>query len=206
MYHVRERSSFDELHRIVMKALIETGAENGHDVLVVQERGSLRLELKPLPLARVERGGRGQNLECDAPAQRKLQGLINYAHSTAADLTDDSEFAKAGRRHRIGGGSEARIRTTHQPGRRLDQLEPVDPGGKGTSDRRRCARNSSRSGRRPFLIKSRYSSSASTTRGSAEDDPEPFDAADEAPVQGSARLMLINRPRSDCSAVQSKPP
>ena len=50
------------------------------------------------------------------PAQRKLEGLINYAHPTATDLTYDPEFAKAGRRHRIGGSIEVTIRTTHQTG------------------------------------------------------------------------------------------
>ena len=136
LYDVREGSSVDELHRVVMEPVIEPGAENGHDVLVVQKRGGLGLELEPLPLARVERGSRGQDLERDAPAQRKLVGLINHAHPTAADLAKDPEFTKPGRWHRIGGGTELRIRITDQAGSGLDQLESVDPRGQGTRDRR----------------------------------------------------------------------
>ena len=132
---VREGSSVDELHRVVMEPVIEPGAENGHDVLVVQQRGGLGLELEPLPLARVERGSRGQDLERNAPAQRKLLGLINHAHPTAADLTEDPEFTEPGRWHRIGGGTEIRIRITDQAGSGLDQLESVDPRGQGARDR-----------------------------------------------------------------------
>jgi hypothetical protein len=119
-----------------MKSVVEADAEDGHDMLVVQERSGLRLELEPLPLARVERGSRGQDLERDAPAQRKLEGLINHAHTTAANLTEHPEFTKPGRGDWIGGGTEARIRITDQAGSGLDQLEPVDPRGQGACDRR----------------------------------------------------------------------
>ena len=190
-----------------MEALIEAGAENGHDVLVVQERGGLRLELEPLPLARVERGGRGQDLERDAPAQRKLKGLINHAHPTAADLTEDPEFTKPGRRHRIGGGTELRIGITDQAGSRLDQLEPVDPGGQGTGDRRVL-----RQEYRPGPVAARSSSRAGTLRERRRPVGRPKWNRSRLmrPTWRRSRVPRCEwssiRPRSDGPAVQSKPP
>src|SRR5262249_29182046 len=106
-----------------MEALIESGAKNGHDVLMVQECGGLSFELEPLPVARVERGGRGQYLERDAPAERKLLGLVNHAHATAADLTEDSKFTEPGGRRWVFGSTEVRARIADKLGSRLHQLE-----------------------------------------------------------------------------------
>jgi hypothetical protein len=69
-----------------------------HDVRVVQASGSLRLELKPPLLLRVDRGRERQDLQRHAPAQGDLLGFVDDAHAAAADFADDPEIAqRAGR-------------------------------------------------------------------------------------------------------------
>ena len=91
---VSQGAAIDKLHRVVMNAALGAHGMDRHDVRVMQERGSLRLGLEPLKLARVQRGGERQNLESDTTTQGKLLGLVNDAHATAADLPHDVEIAQ----------------------------------------------------------------------------------------------------------------
>ena len=97
-------------------------------------------------------------------------------------------------------------------GRSLHQLEPVEPGGEGTGDRRMYCQELSRSGRRPLLTKSRYSSSASTTRGSPVNEQEEADETSGPPAEfrtlnchglpTGLRVKTADLPRSPCRSKQ----
>ena len=90
----RQAAALDELHRVVVNAMVAADTEDRHDVRMMQLRGGLCLDLEPLPLLGVDRRGEGQHLQCDAPAQRNLLGLVDDAHSPAADLAEDPVFAE----------------------------------------------------------------------------------------------------------------
>ncbi len=122
----RQAAAVDELHRIVMDAVIASHTEDRHDVGVMQLRGGLGFDLKPLPLLGINRRGEGKHLERDAPSQRDLLGLVDYAHTPAADFTDDSVFAELGEGgDRITSMDRQRRLRAVKPGRGgLDELEP----------------------------------------------------------------------------------
>ena len=98
----------DELHHVVMDAVLLADAEDGHDVGVVQPGGRLRLAKKPLQARGRGHPGRRQDLQRHVPAERLLLRLVDDAHAAAADLPQDAEIAqplqrrpaKAGRRGR----------------------------------------------------------------------------------------------------------
>src|SRR5262249_7368588 len=88
---VIEAETFDVLHHVEWLVVVLPDAEDRHDVGVVQPGGSLGLALEALNLSSVdERPGR-QDLERDLPAEPFLLGLVDHAHSTAADLANDTE-------------------------------------------------------------------------------------------------------------------
>jgi hypothetical protein len=92
--HVSQSTTIDKLHRVVMHAAVGAHGVNRHDVRMVQERRRLGLGLEPRKLARVERGGEGEDLQGHAAAQRDLLGLVDDAHATAADLARDVEITQ----------------------------------------------------------------------------------------------------------------
>ncbi len=99
----RQAAAVDELHRVVVDALVAADTEDRHDVRMVQLRGRLGLDLEPLALLGIDRRRKGKHLERDPPAQRNLLGLIDDAHTPSADLAEDPIFAKLGAgRNRFG--------------------------------------------------------------------------------------------------------
>ena len=77
-----------------MDPLVATDTEHGHNVFVVQQSCSLSLYLKALALPRVERRGRWEDLQCDAPTKRKLLGLVHDTHAAASDLAPEFVLAQ----------------------------------------------------------------------------------------------------------------
>ncbi len=97
-----EGVAVDELHGVVMRAPLAADGEDRHDVGVVQLGGSLGLLPESLEVFRIEAGGEGEDLEGHATSERELGGLVDDAHSAAADLADDLEIAQRGRDIGIG--------------------------------------------------------------------------------------------------------
>ncbi len=87
--HLGQGLALDELHGVVVDALVAADRVDGHDVGVVQLGRRLRLVLEALQLPGVERRGERQDLQGDPPGQRDLLGLVDDPHAAAADLADD---------------------------------------------------------------------------------------------------------------------
>ena len=89
-----ERPALDELHGVVMHALLTAHRVDRHDVRVVEQRRGVRLELEPLPLPRIECGRVRQDLERDPTAQRDLLGLVHDPHAAASKLAKQPKVAQ----------------------------------------------------------------------------------------------------------------
>jgi hypothetical protein len=97
-----------------MEALVRAHAVDRHDVGMVQAGHRLGLALEAVELARVEQGVAGQDLEGDVPAEGDLLGLVDDAHTAAADLAEDAVIPQL---LQLG-----RPRYHHRSGRRRDGL------------------------------------------------------------------------------------
>ncbi len=112
-----QAAALDELHGVVVDALVATDAKNRHDVRMLELGGGLGLDLEPLPMFGIDRRGKRQYLQGDPPAERNLLGLVHNAHSPPADLPENPVIAEP----RAGGIALARhpFRPRH-PGVKLD--------------------------------------------------------------------------------------
>src|SRR5262245_38379633 len=120
-----EAAALYKLHGVIVNALIATDAENRHDVRMVQLRRGLGLDLKSLALLGVNRRGKWKHLEGNPSAQGDLFGLIDDAHTSAADFAQDSVFAElGGRGNRISELSGGELRVGKLRGRVLNELQP----------------------------------------------------------------------------------
>src|SRR5713226_4210016 len=81
-----ESLPLDELHRVIVYAVLLPGAEDGNDVGVMKLRRHAYLTAEALQVGGVHPGMGGQDLERDVTAQRLLHGLVNDTHAAAADL------------------------------------------------------------------------------------------------------------------------
>ena len=97
-----ETDAVDELHHVVVIAVLFAHAEHRHDVRVVQPGGRLRLALKTLHAAGVGQQPLGQQLYRHASPQRLLLRFIHHAHSAAADFANQPEVAQAPRLRPLG--------------------------------------------------------------------------------------------------------
>ena len=84
----------DELHDVVVMAVVPPHAEDRDDVGVVQPRRRPRLPLEPQHLLGVGEGRIGEDLQGHASAERLLLGLVDDAHAAAADLAEDAVVAQ----------------------------------------------------------------------------------------------------------------
>ncbi len=78
----------DERHDVVEQAQGGTGGKQLHDVRVLQRGGELDLAAEPLGID-PGRELRGQHLDDDAAAERRLLGEEHAAHTAAAELSLD---------------------------------------------------------------------------------------------------------------------
>ena len=84
----------DELHRVVVDALVLADAEHRNDVGVVQPCRRPSLAAKALQVRRREQVVGGQHLQSDVPAQRLLHGFVNNAHAAAGYFAQDPVLAE----------------------------------------------------------------------------------------------------------------
>ncbi len=84
----------DELHGVVVEAVLLADAEDGDDVGVVQLGGCACLALEPFYLRRIGDRVSGEHFERDTPAEGLLLGFVDHAHAAAAGLAEDPEVAQ----------------------------------------------------------------------------------------------------------------
>ena len=77
-----------------MDAAFATHGINRHDVAVMELRRGMNFIVKSLQMLGVECRGEGQHLQGHAPAQGKLQGLVNNPHATPADFVHNLKVAE----------------------------------------------------------------------------------------------------------------
>ena len=83
---LRQRGPLDELHRVVLLALVLAHLVDRHDVGVVEVRRRLGLGVEPLDVtARGEAAGE-DHLERDEPVERHLPRLVDDPHPAPGDL------------------------------------------------------------------------------------------------------------------------
>ncbi len=85
-----EALTLDELHRVEVNSVLLADVEHGHDVGVVQAGRHASLALESFEEYRVAGQVCGQDLECDVPAQRLLNGFVDDSHSTAAHFAENA--------------------------------------------------------------------------------------------------------------------
>ena len=88
-----KRLTIDVLHAVVVHRALAAHRVNGHDVSMVQLSRRPRFVVESGDLAFVQHRREGQNLQCHAPTQRDLRGLVDNAHPTPAHLTQQSIVA-----------------------------------------------------------------------------------------------------------------
>ena len=93
MHHSVQAHAGDELHDVVVMAIVLTHAEDRHNVGVVQPSRRPCLPLEPQYLLRVGKGRIGEDFQCHASAQRLLLGLVHDAHAAPADLAKNAVVA-----------------------------------------------------------------------------------------------------------------
>ena len=93
-----QAATVNELHCVIMDAIIATDAKNWHDVWMMQLRGGLSLDLKPLTLLGIDRRGEGKHLQRDSAAKRNLLGFVNDCHPSSADLAKNAIITQLGAR------------------------------------------------------------------------------------------------------------
>ena len=93
-------SPVDELHDVVVQAVLLADAEDRHDVGVVQLGRRPRLALEAAQLPRVEQGVAGQHLDGHVPAQGELLRLVDDPHAAAAHLPQDLVIPQLPQRRR----------------------------------------------------------------------------------------------------------
>jgi len=81
-----QRLSLDELHGIVMHALVLADPVDLHDVRVMQAGRGPCLAPEPFQVSWWRQAVEGEHLEGHVPAQRFLHGLVDHAHAAAAHL------------------------------------------------------------------------------------------------------------------------
>ena len=84
----------NELHDVVVQAIVFPDAEDGHDIGMVQPGGGLRFAPKAQQALRVELRLARQDLQSHMPAQRFLFGLVDDAHPAPAGLAQDAIIPK----------------------------------------------------------------------------------------------------------------
>ena len=62
--------SVDELHGVVVDAVLAADAEDRDNMRVMELGGRMGLDLEPLPMLGVESGGERENLEGHSPARQ----------------------------------------------------------------------------------------------------------------------------------------
>jgi hypothetical protein len=92
----------DELHDVVVQAVLLADAEHRDDVGVVQPRRRPRLALEPPQVPGVEQGVGGQHLDGDVPAQGQLLRLVDDPHAAPAHLPEDLVVPQLPQRRRGG--------------------------------------------------------------------------------------------------------
>src|SRR5438132_5698656 len=76
--------ALDELHGIVMDAMVRADTVDGYNMGMVQLRGRTRLVLEALQLAGVEGRRKRQHFQRDTAAKRQLYCFIDDTHSAPA--------------------------------------------------------------------------------------------------------------------------
>jgi hypothetical protein len=69
-------------------------AVDRHDSAVMRPRRRSRLQLKSFHLDRVNPAVQGEDFQGNPPAERLLDGFVDYAHAAVADLAEDAVFAQ----------------------------------------------------------------------------------------------------------------
>ena len=91
-----EAAAVDELHGVVVNAVVAAHAEDRDNMRVVELGGRVGLDLEPLAVLGVDGGGEREGLQGDSPAERKLLGLVDDAHPTSSDLAQNVVVAELG--------------------------------------------------------------------------------------------------------------
>ena len=91
---VGQASPLDKLHCVIRDVGDDSHGVDRHDVRMLEQTGDLGLKLESLNRSWIGRRGERQDLECHAPGDRDLTGLVNDAHATTADLADDAEITE----------------------------------------------------------------------------------------------------------------
>src|SRR5262245_7474091 len=86
-----------------MDAALATDEVDVDDVGVVQMGGGLHLAPEPLELLGIERPGKGQHLQGNAPAEGDLLPLEDNAHTAPADFSNEPEVSEVTQKFRSSG-------------------------------------------------------------------------------------------------------
>src|SRR5262249_22707463 len=87
---IGQTAAINKLHRIIVHALFTAGSKHGHDMRVVQLRGSLGFDQEPLTLPWVDRSGEGKYLQSDLAPERDLHGFVDHSHASTTNLPENA--------------------------------------------------------------------------------------------------------------------
>src|SRR5262249_42787861 len=84
--------ALNELHGVIMNALLFADAEDRNNVGVVELRGCTGLAAETSGMGRIQQRMEGKHLESDVPAQRFLDGFVDDPHAATPDFAEDAVF------------------------------------------------------------------------------------------------------------------
>ena len=82
--------AIEEFHNEKWPAVVTRNFVNGANIRMVQRGRSARLASKSLQRLGIFRDGFGKKFYRNEPAEFHVLGLVNYAHTTAAQFFDDA--------------------------------------------------------------------------------------------------------------------
>ena len=92
LHDVTQPLALDELHGVVMNALVFADTEDRDDVGMVKLRRCTRLTPEAFQVRRVQQAIEGQHFQRHMPTQRLLHCFVHHPHAAAPDLAQDAIF------------------------------------------------------------------------------------------------------------------
>ena len=92
---VRKRDTIDQLHRVVLQAVIFANTVDRDDIAVMKPGRGFRFSSESLELFLRTGDQNADDFECNVPLERLLFGLIDDSHAATPDLPNQAKIPQS---------------------------------------------------------------------------------------------------------------